>query len=71
MPKTVDPPEDLLTILREGVLVERALQKASLQAIREHKEAGLPLAMWRDGKVVWVPAEELEAEIQEAARVPK
>ena len=63
MTTKADPPRDLLTILRDGVLVERALQKAARQAIHEHKKEGLPLAMWRDGKVVWVPAEELEAQV--------
>ena len=55
--------QDLLTVLREGVLVEQALQKAARQAIADHKREGLPLAIWRDGKVAWVSAEELEAEI--------
>lgn len=62
MSTKAEPSKDLLTILREGVLVERALQKAARQAIQQHKEAGLPLAMWREGKVVWMRAEELEAE---------
>ncbi len=54
--------KDLLTILRDRVLVEQALREAALQALREHKEEGLPLAMWRDGQVVWMSAEEVEAE---------
>ena len=58
-----DPHKDLDAILRESVLVERALRKAARQAIEEHRKDGRPLAMWRDGKVVWVPAEELQAEI--------
>lgn len=65
MASDIHPTKDLLTILREGVLVEQALEKAARRAIREHKEEGLPLAMWRDGQVVWVPAEELEAELEE------
>ncbi len=65
MPRDKEPAKDLLGILRDGTLVEQALEKAARQAIREHKAEGLPLAMWRDGEVVWVPAEELEAEFED------
>lgn len=57
-----EQPKDVPKILREGVLVQQALAKAARQAIQEHKDEGLPLAVWRDGKVVWMTAEELEAE---------
>jgi hypothetical protein len=57
---------DLLQILREGTLVEKALRTAVRQTILEHKREGLPLALWRDDQVVWVPAEELEAQELEA-----
>lgn len=63
MTRSADPSKDLVTILRERVLVERALHKAAHQTIEEHKRDGRPLAMWRGGKVVWIPAEELQAEI--------
>lgn len=57
-----DQAKDVAAILQDDTLIDRALQKAARRAIREHKQEGLPLAMWRDGKVVWVPAEELEAQ---------
>ena len=63
MARNTDPPKDLVAILRESVLIDRALRKAARQAIKEHKEEGRPLVMSRDGKVVWMKAEELEAEI--------
>ena len=66
MPKQAPTADDLLVLLREGAEVERALQRAARRAIREHKEEGLPLAMWRDEGVAWVAAEELEAEFAEA-----
>jgi hypothetical protein len=62
----LDPTRDVSTLLEDDNLVGRALERAAHQAIREHRRDGLPLAMWRDGKVVWVPAEELEGEIEEA-----
>lgn len=59
--------KDVAAILQDDALVGAALETAVRQAIREHKEEGLPLAVWRDGKVVWVPAEELEAEMGEGS----
>lgn len=70
MARKTDPPKDLVAILRDRVLVERALQKAARQTIEEHKREGRPLAMSRDGEVVWMSAEELEAEIAEGGAPP-
>jgi len=39
---------------------EEALKAAVAKVIKEHKQLGLPLVIWRDGKVVHVPPEELE-----------
>ena len=52
------PPPNVL----ELPLFERAtmaLRAAVENAIEEHAREGLPMYIWRDGKVVAVPAEEL------------
>ena len=36
--------------------------KAVRRAILEHKRAGNPICTLRDGKVVWIPAEEIDVE---------
>lgn len=59
-----DQADDLEALLQDDALVGAAMRKAARQAVREHRDEGLPLAMWRDGEVVWVPAEELEAETE-------
>jgi uncharacterized protein YacL (UPF0231 family) len=41
-------------------LAEEALKKAVAEAIAEHKRAGHPIAVWRDGKVVHIPADQIE-----------
>lgn len=38
-----------------------AAQDAVRAALREHKQAGNPVATWRDGKVVLLPPEQIEA----------
>ena len=39
--------------------IERALRRAAANAIEQHRQAGLPLVIWRDGKTVLVSADEL------------
>ena len=42
-------------------LAEEALKEAVADAIAEHKRAGHPFVIWRDDKVIHVPAEEIVA----------
>ena len=54
---TTRPPNVLeLTMAERGLM---ALRAAVEKVIEEHAREGLPLYIWRDGKVVAVPAEEL------------
>ena len=36
-----------------------ALKKAVQEAVRDHKLAGNPVAIWQDGRVVWVQPEDI------------
>lgn len=38
---------------------ERAMKRAFRQVLEEHKRLGQPVALWRAGKVVKIPAERL------------
>ncbi len=39
---------------------EEALSKAVAEAIAEHRRNGVPIAIWRNGKVVRIPAHQIE-----------
>jgi hypothetical protein len=41
------------------VRAEMALKEAVADAIAEHKRMGRPIAIWRDGKVVKIPPDEI------------
>jgi hypothetical protein len=43
-----------------GEMAEEALKKAVARVVEEHRKSGEPLAVWRDGKVVRVPADQLQ-----------
>ncbi len=55
------PPQNVLELPLEQ-RAEMALKVAVERVIVEHARQGLPIYIWRDGKVVEVPPEELRAE---------
>ena len=46
----------------EAKRVEALFRLAVRQAMLEHKTAGMPMAIWQDDKVIWIPADELVIE---------
>lgn len=40
-------------------MAEKALKEAVKNALLDHKLAGNPIAIWKDGKVIWIPAEKI------------
>ncbi len=55
------PPANVLELPLE-VRAEMALKAAFEKVVIEHARKGRPIYIWRDGKVVEVPPEELRAE---------
>jgi hypothetical protein len=45
---------------------EDALKKAVARTIADHKRTGDPIVIWRDGKVIKVPAKQIEVREPEA-----
>lgn len=60
------PQEDIETVLENGQRIDEALTQAARAALLRHKQAGLPVAIWRDGKVAWVRPEEVDPSLAEA-----
>jgi hypothetical protein len=52
--------KDISRIFAEGTLIDEALAQGVQEALRRHKQAGLPIAVWQNGKTVWVPPEQIE-----------
>lgn len=40
-----------------------ALNLARQDALRLHKRMGNPIAVWQDGRVVWIPPEEIPVDL--------
>jgi len=43
-----------------AIRAEEAFKKAVANAIAEHKKAGHSIAVWRNGKVVHIPADQID-----------
>jgi hypothetical protein len=48
--------------IRKGNLILEGLREAVAETFREHKLLGLPIAVWRDGKAVWLQPEDITPE---------
>ena len=59
MPKAPNNPERV-DFYSDKDAVGKAMGKAVYDALRTHKLLGHPIVIWRDGKVVCVPPEEIE-----------
>ncbi len=58
-------------ILSDPNVLVQAAREAARDAIQRHKQAGLPLAVWRNGAVAWVAPEELERMLEEDVKQSK
>jgi hypothetical protein len=47
-------------------LIERALRAAVRDALQRHKRDGDPVAVWREGRVVWLQPDEIPIFVDES-----
>jgi hypothetical protein len=57
--KRPPPTKESLKDIPMDVRAEMALKEAVADAIAEHKRMGRSIVIWRDGKVVKIPPEEI------------
>jgi len=53
-------PDRICSAMSDVGLIGRALARGAREALLRHKRAGSPICVERDGKIVWIPAEEIE-----------
>jgi hypothetical protein len=56
----IEGARDVGRLLGDRAVLDAALREGAREALRVHREAGLPLAIWRDGRTEWVSPEEFE-----------
>jgi ABC-type sugar transport system substrate-binding protein len=49
------PQRSIDELMRDGKLIDAALARAVREALRRHKQAGVPIVVWRNGKTIEIP----------------
>lgn len=62
---------DIDAIFREGTQIDHAVALAARAARIEHKRLGIPLVIWREGKTVLVPPEEIVIDDEPEEKTPR
>jgi hypothetical protein len=44
--------------------IHRAFAEGLKKARRKHKEAGVPMVIWRDGKIAYIQPDEIEIDVR-------
>ncbi len=57
------PRKDIGQLFEEGTPIDNALREAVRDAVLQHKRNGNPIADWQDGRVVWIPADQIEVDV--------
>lgn len=51
--------KDIAAIVRDGTAIDRAIETARRRVMQRHRQLGLPLAIWQQGRVVEIPPESI------------
>ena len=51
--------DSLKRLAEETAEVEAAARRAARKALQDHKRTGDPIVVFQDGKVRWIPADEI------------
>lgn len=62
--KSPSSEDKISTFFKNTDQVTHALQLGIKAALLKHKQAGHSICEWRDGKVVWIPPEQIPVEIK-------
>jgi hypothetical protein len=51
--------KDIGQIFRDGTAIDEAMERAYRRAVKQHRQNGVPMVFWENGKIVEVPADQL------------
>lgn len=61
--------KDPSSILQDGRAIDLAFERAGYDVVRRHRQLGVPLVIWQDGRVVDVPPESVRIPDDDAAEL--
>ena len=54
--------KQIFDILNDSDKMTKIIQAGVNRALLQHKRMGNPICEWRDGRVVWIPAEKIQVQ---------
>jgi hypothetical protein len=57
------PKKSIQELFLEGTPIDEGLRDAVREALLRHKKLGNSIVVWRDGRIVHVPADEIEVSV--------
>jgi hypothetical protein len=54
------PKKSIQDLFLEGTPIDEGLRRGVREALRRHKKLGHSIVVWRDGRIVHVPPEEIQ-----------
>ncbi len=61
--KKPSPICDIDEIIEKHTAIDEAFRLATIEAFRRHRQAGVPVAIWKNGRVVWADPAKLLAKL--------
>lgn len=59
-PTDAPEPATIGDLFRDAAMVAAALDRAAEEAVSRHRQLGQSIVVWRDGRTVTIPAEEIQ-----------
>lgn len=53
------PSNSIEQAFADGTVIEQALRAGVAAALLRHRQMGLPIVVWQDGRVVWIPSDQI------------
>ncbi|MCG3132001.1 MAG: hypothetical protein FLDDKLPJ_02811 [Phycisphaerae bacterium] len=59
MIQPIEETADIRAVFDDDSIIDQAMRDAVRDALLDHKRTGDPIVVWQDGKVVWIPADQI------------
>jgi hypothetical protein len=61
---TTGPNRDIAAIIRDGTALDEAMTAAVRSVIERHRQTGIPLVVWQDGRIIELSADAAELTLE-------
>ena len=66
--KSISKEINIADFFKDPMFISNIIQNGINEALLMHKQAGNPVCTWKDGKVVWIPAEDIQINFKDVKK---